>query len=145
VLYSALHVIGRRIQRLFADPPHHRTDGFVGLPRSIPAKRLADVLLVPTPWLRCGHCCPLVRGRIRRWRTSRRRVSWKAYPRVLPAGGAIVEAPPLPPLFGTTAQGHIAAARNGADVQCGTGMAVVAAGDAAAVIAALAAAGEMRR
>ncbi|MBC7520061.1 MAG: phosphoribosylformylglycinamidine cyclo-ligase, partial [Sandarakinorhabdus sp.] len=66
-------------------------------------------------------------------------------PRVLPQGTrAIVDAPALPPLFDwLRAEGGITPDEMARTFNCGTGMvAVVAAGDAAAVVAALVVAGE---
>jgi phosphoribosylformylglycinamidine cyclo-ligase len=69
-------------------------------------------------------------------------------PRVLPQGmRAIVEAPALPPLFDwLRREGGITPEEMARTFNCGTGMvAVVAAGDADAVVAALVAAGETAR
>ncbi len=111
-----------------------------------PTLSLGDALLEPTR-IYVKALLPLVRaGRIKALAHITGGGFLENIPRVLPAGArAIVSAPKLPALFewlrgeGGVAPGELARTFN-----CGTGMvAVVAAGDADAVIAALAVAGEI--
>ncbi len=110
-----------------------------------PASSLGAALIEPTR-IYVRALLPLVRaGRVKALAHITGGGFLENIPRVLPAGTrAIVAAPPLPPLFDwLRAEGDVAPAEMARTFNCGTGMVmVVAAADADAAIADLAAAGE---
>ena len=110
-----------------------------------PETSLGEALLIPTR-IYVRALLPLVRGgQVKALAHITGGGFLENIPRVLPRGArAIVDAPPLPPLFDwLRAEGDIAPGELARTFNCGTGMVmVVAAGDADAVIAALGEGGE---
>jgi phosphoribosylformylglycinamidine cyclo-ligase len=109
------------------------------------SRSLAEALLKPTR-IYVKPLLPLIRaGRIKALAHITGGGFLENIPRVLPEGSrALIAAPTLPPLFDwLRAEGGVAAAEMARTFNCGTGMVlVVERGEAEAVIAALAAAGE---
>ncbi|OYU14832.1 MAG: phosphoribosylformylglycinamidine cyclo-ligase [Alphaproteobacteria bacterium PA4] len=110
-----------------------------------PDLSLGEALLVPTR-IYVRSLLPLVRaGQIKAMAHITGGGFLENIPRVLPEGArAIVEAPPLPPLFDwLRREGGIAPEEMARTFNCGTGMVIVVAADTVdAVLAALSAAGE---
>ncbi len=130
------------IRRIIADRGH----ALAAAAAFAPGMTLGEALLVPTR-IYVKALLPVLRGGvgIKALAHITGGGLLENIPRVLPKGArAIVDAPPLPPLFDwLRAEGGIAAGELARTFNCGIGMVVVTSADAAtAVIAALTTAGE---